>query len=179
MSKRIDIPPTGEFRLLANRATPEIVQQTMAQLIRQLAVNDTATINAANVIGEDSRDFKDYLQKLANFAYFNAYFVPDPPTRQLIRTPRATLRDQRANCVDYTILIGAIAKRAGLPVVVRIVQLPGQSSYGHVYPVINGVAVDVVPGQDQSGMEAITRKSYKLPCVGVELKFLRNIDAVV
>lgn len=179
MSKHIEIPASGEFKLLSNRATPEMVQQTMAQLIRQLAVNDTTTISAANQIAESSKDFKDYLQQLANFAFFNAYFEPDPPTRQIIRTPRATLRDQRANCVDYTILIGAIAKRAGLPVIVRIVQLPGQSSYGHVYPVINGVAVDVVPGQDQSGMEAITRKPYKTPQVGTELKFLRNIDAVV
>ena len=177
--KKIQLPPSGTFQIVGNNVTPEQVQKIMVDLIRQLALDDTTTINAATQIADDARNYNDYLQKLANFAYYNAYFEPDPPKTQVIRTPRATLRDKAANCVDYTVLIGAIAKRAGLPVTVRIVQLPGQQSYGHVYPVVNGIAIDVVPGQNQNGMEAITRQPYAAPRVGSELKFIRNIDLKV
>lgn len=177
--KRITLPPDGKMRLAGKNVTAKDVQQLMADLICELAANDTVTASAAAQIGDAAANFNDYLRQLANFAYYNAYFEPDPPTTQIIRTPRATLRDKAANCVDYTVLIGAIAKRAGLPVVIRIVQLPGQSNFGHVYPVVNGTAIDVVPVQDQSGAEALKRHPWTQPKVGVELKYLSKFDVVV
>jgi len=179
MNKKIEIPPSGKMKLFCENVTPIEVQKVMADLIRQLAASDQVTSSVATQIGDASKDFSSWLKLLANFAYYNAYFEPDPPTRQIIRTPAATLRDKAANCVDYTILIGAVAARAGLPVIVRIVQLPGQQSYGHVYPVVNGVAVDVVPCQDQTGREVFTRHPWTQPSVGSELKFLSKFDLEV
>jgi len=179
MNKKIEIPPSGKMKLVGANVTPIEVQEVMCQLIRQLAATDNVTASVSTQIGDASRDFSSWLKLLANFAFYNAYFEPDPPTRQIIRTPAATLRDKAANCVDYTVLIGAVAKRAGLPVTVRIVQLPGQNSYGHVYPVVNGIAVDVVPCQDQTGREPLTRHPWTQPSVGSELKFLSKFDQEV
>lgn len=145
----------------------------MAKVINQTYQNPEVQAIAARCQGGNE------YQKIANFAFKHAYFEPDPPKTQIIRTPAATLRTKRANCVDYTVLIGAVAKALGRHVIIRICQLPGQNNYGHVYPVVDGYALDIVPGQNQYGQEIFTRRPGKIPVIGKELESLATFDTVV
>ena len=176
---KIKLPNDGIYAVQKNIDTPEKVAQTMAQIIRQCAESDEVTERFYNGINQLSTNNESFIRRLANAVFSMVYFEADPPRTQIIKTPRATIRTERGNCVDYTVLLGAVAKRGGLNVVVRIVKLPGQNNFGHVYPIINGVPVDLVPGQDQTGREYLNRKSDARPSVGTELKFLSNFDTLV
>lgn len=172
------LPKKGETWQVAKNATPEQVAQIMRDVIRATS-NDPQVRTISRQLLTDATNYRDYLQRLANYAYHHVYFFPDPVTDQIIRTPTATLREGIGNCVDYTVLIGALAYAAGLHVVIRIAQLSGQTNYGHVYPVINDVIIDVVPGQDQTGNEINTRPAGKLPVIGKTLVALKTQDFTV
>lgn len=62
---------------------------------------------------------------------------------QLIRMPWRTLEDGRGDCKSLTVLVASLARAAGCSVVVRFVQYPGDDHYGHVYPIVDGVPIDV------------------------------------
>jgi hypothetical protein len=92
---------------------------------------------------------------LAFMAYKLAYYEPDTHT-QTIRTPDRTLDDSAANCVDYTVLICCTALHFTQDVYFQLAAyMPGR--YEHVYPVVNGEIIDVVPGQEQKGKERVLR----------------------
>jgi hypothetical protein len=61
---------------------------------------------------------------------------------QYIRTPRAFVRQRIGDCKSQAVFIGALCKRAGHQVTIRYVIKPGDSHYGHVYAVVDGVPVD-------------------------------------
>lgn len=62
---------------------------------------------------------------------------------QLIRMPWRTLEDGQGDCKSLTVLVAALARAAGCSVVVRFVRYAGDDHYGHVYPIVDGVPVDV------------------------------------
>jgi transglutaminase-like putative cysteine protease len=172
---RLEIPPTGNIKLLQKDTSPEQVQKYMVALIDQLR-DDSITRDAVYYVLNKSKDFSSLLQNIANYVYDRAYFEPDPMTKQILRTPGAVLRDRRANCVDYTIFIGAMCAQLGLPVTVRIVRFGGAPNFGHVYPIVNGYPVDVVPGQEQTGKEHKQRKNGVQPKIGVEVPYVQKKD---
>jgi hypothetical protein len=99
---------------------------------------------------------------LANFAYNIATFKPDLPPTQNLKTPKRLIEDKEANCVQYTILIGSLAKANNDQVKLKIVQMPGTNFFGHIYPIINGQPIDIVPLQAQDGSEKYKRgKEYR------------------
>lgn len=163
MTQRITIPPNGQYRVIKRNATVQDVAGYMVEVIRAMKDDPFVTIEAE--ILQHLPPGTNILQALANRAYDQMFFEPDTRTVQTIRTPRRSLMDQRANCVDYTVYIASIAHALGLPVVVRIVQLQGQNNYGHVYPIVNGNVIDVVPGQFEDGTEFMNRV-HKYPKVG-------------
>lgn len=176
---KIKIPNSGEVAIQPGVNTAEKVTEVMADVIRQCAATDPKTEWIYNYVNSYSNTPAHFIHNLAKYAFIMTYFEPDPPTTQIIKTPAATMRTERANCVDYTVLLGAVARRGGLSVVIRAVQLPGQASLGHVYPIINGIPIDLVQGQDQSGQEYLTRSIHARPSIGTELKYLRNFDTLV
>jgi len=143
------IPRQNTLEIVAKNTTPQQVAVIMAALATQLSKEDLITRQMA----------EDYLGKpleqLAQHIYQYIYFEPDPPKTQIIRTPYAAIRDKRANCVDYTVMLAAIARACGLPVTIRIVKFSPDKNFSHVYPIINGVPVDLVIGQDQTGKDNI------------------------
>lgn len=173
------IPDKGQYRQVKANATTHDVGILMRDLINELAAKDNLTLQCTNELFKMSSNYPEFMFNLGNFAYKSAYFVPDPPNRQILRTINATLRDKSANCVDYTIFCGALAKCAGLNVVIRIVRCPGQKTYGHVYPVINNTPMDITIGQDQTGKEREIRKEGNIPILGVEVPYLEKIDILV
>lgn len=172
MTGTLHIPPSGYYRILKNNATVFDVSQYMVNLIRGLK-NDFYTASEAELMLMQPEPI---LEALANRAYNAAYFQPDASDFQTIRTPQRLVRDERANCVDYTVFIGAIANMLGLPVVLRIVQLPGQSNFGHVYPIVDGVAIDVVPAQREDGKEYLYRLPGTKPVIGHEVEYTAKQD---
>jgi transglutaminase-like putative cysteine protease len=169
------LPSKNRSIHLASNATPELVALTMVEVIRACS-KETYVQDIAREVQKQSANI---LQGLANYAYKNVYFLADPPTDQIIRTPAASLREGFGNCVDYTVLIGSMAKAINLPIVVCIVQLPGQTNFGHVYPIVNGVTIDVVPGQDQNGREIFDRLPGKIPILNKTLLHLDSMKFTV
>jgi len=174
----IQIPKHGMYAVQPGVNDAKKVQQVMAELIK-ICQYDEVCERFYGAINQLSRDENDFIRRLANSVFSMVYFEPNPPTTQIIKTPRAALRTERGNCVDYTVFLGSIAKRGGLDVVIRIVKLPGQNNFGHVYPIINGIPVDLVPGQDQSGAEYLTRQPGAAPRIGHELNYIDKFDIFV
>lgn len=61
---------------------------------------------------------------------------------QLIRMPWRTIEDGVGDCKSLAVLVAALCAAAGRSVVLRFVRFPGESWYGHVYAVVDGVPVD-------------------------------------
>jgi transglutaminase-like putative cysteine protease len=100
--------------------------------------------------------------QLCNFAYNAATFEPDQEGKQVLKTPAALLREKKGNCVDYTILISALAHAAQIPAIIKVVAVKNSKDFGHVYPVINGLPCDVVPYQRQDGTEHLYRTGEEI-----------------
>lgn len=94
-------------------------------------------------------------------AFKAAYYEPDT-VHQTIRTPARTIRDAAANCVDYTVLICSMALHWTDNVKFELAAY-NNGDFTHVYPVIDGKIVDVVPDQNQTGKERVCRTLGKLP----------------
>lgn len=172
MTTPIHIPPSGQYRTLKKNATVQDVAGYMVDIVKA-CTDDSFVEMEAEIIRHTPGT--DVLQQLANRAYDSMYFIPDRNNLQTIRTPRRSLMDQRANCVDYTVFIASIARNLGLPVTIRIVQLPGQKNFGHVFPIVDGVIIDVVPGQAQDGSEFMTRQHH-YPPIGHTWDYLAKQD---
>jgi hypothetical protein len=147
--------------LLVPGQDPEETARMMVNVIRavknQVAVGDCLQI--ANFMQQNGNVSLPLAIGMA--AYKMAFFDPDI-THQTIRTPNAIAREKKANCVAYTVLICAAALNCVDDVRFCLVDV-GNGVFDHVYPIICGVAVDVVPCQDQNGLEKIFRKPLNLP----------------
>jgi len=133
-------------------ATTGDALQTIIDVIR-LCENDPLAADIANMLRLEGGDF---FKNLYTFAYKSAYFERNPPDHQRVRTLRRFIADGRASCVDYTVFIASVLLAAGYPVDVKLVSVDGKS-FGHIYPVADGVVLDCVYGQDETGREEITR----------------------
>lgn len=153
----MEIPPPGHTRILGRNVDAEQVAQWIVELINAMFYDYTTrnlahdiTLQGGNVINE-----------LAALAYTSMKFSPDVK-HQVLRTPARALADGLANCVDYTIFIGSIANVLGLPVIVRIARFKEFPVFTHVYPIVDGIAMDMVIGQENGQRE--------YPFVGMEVE---------
>jgi hypothetical protein len=170
------IPLPGEKAMVAANTRPQDVAYIMAALCRQLASSDELTQDLAQFVKTDP---EQNWPAMVQYIYQNSYFVPDPPSTQIISTPRAIFREEAANCVDYTVILGAIAISAGMPVTIRCVKFSPITDYVHVYPVINGQAVDLVIGQRQDGSEKNQRRNIYYDHFGEEVDYYAKFDVPI
>lgn len=120
------------------------------------------------------------LEKLFNALHRLVYFFPDPKGSQLIRTVNRTLKDQRGNCVDYTVLQSAFLRALGVPHKIRMAEYEGQQDPGlsHIYiQTADGLTMDPVIGQDQHGNEI--NKAYRKPYFNMERPFIKKFDKTI
>lgn len=141
ISEKANVRETAE--IMAKMIAVESKKQYVHKLAKKLCVNKQSPLSSAMV--------------LCNFAFHTATFQPDVNGVQVIKTPAATIRTKKGNCVDYTVLIGSIAKAAGIPIIIKVVAIGNDAEYGHVYPIVNGLSCDVVPYQKQDGTEHLYR----------------------
>lgn len=119
------------------------------------------------------------LKKIAKAGFNIAKFFPDPAESQTIRTVNRFLKDRRANCVDYTVFFSAFLRALRVPHVIRMVSFdpnnPG--AFSHIYPVtLDGVVFDVVPGQDQTGREALKSPKNRTFIFNREVPYVNKFD---
>ena len=152
MNKKI-----GNSITVLESGTAQDVAKIMVSIIKE-NYEHKDVINAAEVVaGYMNTEDWPLVYALAYYAYKCAYFHADPPTRQTIRKPQRTISERRANCVDYTVLICSIAKHFTKNVAFEICAVDSEE-FNHVRPVINGDICDVVPAQNQEGVEFYERK---------------------
>lgn len=159
--KNIKIPHFNTTVKISERANVREIAEAMREVARVESEKPYVKELAAKLCINKNEPFASVFQ-LCNFAYNAATFEPDEPGRQVLKTPAALIREKRGNCVDYTILMAALALAAKIPVIIKVVQVAGSNDYGHVYPVINGLPCDVVPYQRQDGKEHLYRTGSEI-----------------
>jgi hypothetical protein len=163
MRRTLDIPPPGTTRILGRNVNAEQVAQWICELIYTMFWDAKTRSLAHDIVLQGG----DVINELAALAYTSMKFSPDIK-HQVLRTPARSLADGLANCVDYTIFIGSIAHVLGLPVVVRIARFHGKDVFTHVYPIVDGIPMDMVIGQENG------QRSY--PFVGIEVAAVETKD---
>lgn len=157
------LPAPGSDQLILKKATTDDVARAMIDVINASS-SDEITIFSAYLLLDESPIMT--VENFCNFVFKSAYFQPDLPTAQTIRTLRRLISDGAANCVDYSTALASMALAVNLPVTLALVQFPGASGFGHVFPIIAGTIADVVPGQKQDGSERRTRPPGARPIIG-------------
>lgn len=121
------------------------------------------------------------LKKIFNAVHRIISFDPDPENVQVVRTVNRTLKDQRGNCVDYTVIFSAFLRALKIPHVIRIVEYPGQikPGFSHIYAkTLDGITLDAVVGQDQTGNEFL--RQNRKPFFNCEILPIKNkIDKTI
>lgn len=119
------------------------------------------------------------MRKIAKAAFNIAKFQPDPADNQYIRTITRMLKDRRANCVDYTTFISAFLRALKVPHIIRMASFDPNNprAYSHIYPLTqNGLILDVVPGQDQNGLEFKKGAKDRTFIFNTEVPFVGKFD---
>lgn len=148
-------------------------------------IEDVADLSARTPeIVELAGMFKNYsstyelAEDLANFVFRSAYFEPDSTEHQRVKSSVRILRDGKTNCVGYSTLISSILNVLGLPHTLRLVDT-GNGGFDHIYPMLDGIAIDVVPCQSQHGDEHLTRSINSYPEIGKEVPHVRKFDLLI
>lgn len=172
----VELPPPGDMVQIASNTRAREVGEFMATLCRQLSLEDPLTQKLSAIVRQDpARNLPRLVQEI----YASIFFVPDPITKQILRTPEASIRENAGNCVDYTIILGSICHCAGLPVTIRLVKFQPDTDFVHVYPIINGVPIDLVIGQRQDGTEKTSRQNKNFDHLGEQVKSFAFFDIII
>jgi len=174
----LNIPEPGKnLQLLKSGSTGDVVA-IMQELIKQ-ASKDPQIQQLAAILKAAQLDHLEVCNSLLNFATRSIYYATDPAHTQQIRTPTRSLADGKGNCVDYAVLIGSILKALNISAALRIVRFAPSTNFGHVYIVSNGVVIDPVILQDESGSEQLTRPPGKHYTTGRECEYQTKIDFLI
>jgi len=173
------IPPSGERKLLIADGTSMDTIKLMRDVVHATYDGPTAK-RIANALRSQTSDRDELIDKLATFVYKSAYFVPDPPTAQRIRTLDNVLRTSNANCVSYSTAISTVLKQLGIPHKFRAVWMPGYKGFNHIYIMVGNRPIDIVPDQVQDGSEFYQRPLKTVPRMDKpEVDYIRKMDLVV
>jgi hypothetical protein len=128
--------------------------------IKKLAT-DGAQNEQIKQFAKEALNSSNPLEKVFNIAYDSAVYVPNPDEEQNLQPVYVTLREKIANCVNYSVLIGAILTAMNYPYQFKLVDFTHNfEGYKHIYVVSKGKILDCVIGQDIEGNETFeTRNS--------------------
>jgi hypothetical protein len=77
------------------------------------------------------------------------------------------------------VLISSVLFHLKIPHSLRAIQQTGSVGFNHIYPVVDGIALDVVTTQDQDGKEFFTRPIGTYPTIGNESEYLNKLDTKI
>lgn len=170
------LPGKGSQRVIKNGANTKDAVEAILAVIDQCSAEPFTQALAHDFL-KVSKSKQDLLQNILTFAFKSTYYEANPQDHQKIRTVSRTLKDGRANCVDYTVLMCSILKAAGIPCTFKIVNyMPGQP-FVHIFPCVDNQCLDIVPQQEQRlGIEAITREPGSIPVLGQTMPFSQHLE---
>lgn len=125
---------------------------------------------------------EESLKKIAKAGFNIAKFFPDPKDNQYIRTVNRLLKDRRGNCVDYTVFISSFLRALKVPHIIRMVSFDRNNprNYSHIYPLtLNGIVLDVVNGQDQTGRESLKDPKKRTFIFNREVPYINKFDKII
>lgn len=128
------------------------------------------------------KDDLESIKKIFDAGFKIATFYPDPQGQQYIRTLNRFLKDQRANCVDYTVFISSFLRAIKVPHIIRMVSFDPKNpkGYQHIYPLkLNGLVLDLVNGQDQSGGESLKKPEERQSFFNKEVPYINKFDKLI
>ena len=144
---------------------PETVKY-IKKLSQEGAKNETLQAAAKYISQMD-----DPIKGVFDFAYNSAVYYPDPDERQILQPVHVTLRDGKANCVDYSILQSALLRILGIKHYYKMVSFDNAPDYDHIYIVANGKVLDPVIGQRQDGSQ---KKLNRTPHYNEEVGYVHK-----
>jgi len=155
------LPRRNRRKLVKAQGNQFDTVKIMRRLILESAFSDSFVNNLINKLQLEPN--LNGMAKAAEFFYLNTFFDPDGPELQTIRSPRRSLKDKRANCVDYSTAISSIAVAMNLPAALVMCSTdPSQpENYNHIFALIDGVPFDLVINQDHIGANYKTPASIK------------------
>lgn len=164
--------PVGKTVRISRGGNAFHVARYMRQIVDQ-AVKDPRLIEFVRRHPMDEK-------QIFRFVYFIASFKPDKKNDQVIKTPFATMRTHRANCVCYSVLIAALLKLNGINGFWRMIRETNNilTPYPkHIYPISeNGKVMDCVLGQDQERETSRADRENKIGFFDKEVKYFSKFD---
>jgi len=101
----------------------------------------------------------DPVKAIFDFAYNNAAYKKDLPDIQGLRYARNSVKNQKANCTGYSILISSLLQNLKVPHRFKVVAYNRGSQKEHIYVVTDsGVILDPVIGQRQDDTDNLTNR---------------------
>jgi hypothetical protein len=162
----------GKSKLIKKRANQYDTIRTMKNVAFESAKNPffKNLINRHHLYNDPNR-----IKKIFDFAFENTFYEKDNPTNQTIRSGIRSLKDKKANCVDYCILLSSFFINLGIPHNFKMVATDPKNpaNYNHIFVTLaDGTPLDCVIGQDQTGKEQYKkiRKNY----YGVEVPYSKQ-----
>lgn len=116
------------------------------QWIKNLIVAGAETDFIKNMVAEYGTDVK----KVFTWLWNNIDYEEDPDNLQNVKTVDRILRDGKANCANYCIILGAYLYAIGQPFSVRIAAYNKDLIPEHIYIITNGMVLDLTAGQSFS-----------------------------
>lgn len=170
------LPKRGQRRQHKRRANQHDTIQAMRMVARESAREPyfKKLVKKYNLNGD-----RNSLERIFNFAFFNTYFQGDNPKIQTIRSGVRSIIDQRANCVDYSILLSSFLINMQVPHSFRMISIDPKhpNNFAHIYVILaDGTVLDCVIGQDQTGKEYLKDRDERDPHFRFEAPYLRKSD---
>lgn len=117
-------------------------------------------------------------KQIFNFAYGIASFKPDKGNKNVVKSPFATIRTNRANCVCYSVLMACLLKLNGIGGKFRAIrEIWRHFKPKHIYVISgNGIVMDAVLGQEQRWETSRQKRKNKIGIFNREAKYFARFD---
>ena len=118
------------------------------------------------------------LKKVFDFAFYNTRFKADEPEIQTVRSGLRSINDERANCVDYCILISSFFINMGVPHKFRMISTDPDkpNNLSHIYVITPHGVLDPVLGQSQLGDEYQKKREQRQPHFLEQAPYIKKLD---
>jgi hypothetical protein len=166
----------GESKLIKRNANQFDTIRVMKQVALESAKNPyfKYLINKYKLSND-----KESIKRIFDYAFFNTTFKKDLPAVQQIRTGTRALREGKANCVDYSILLSSFLLNLGVPHSFRMVATEKNENFSHIYVITKDLTLDCVIGQDQEGLEKFKTFEQRKNYFNKEVPYFKKFDLKV
>jgi len=164
--------PSGGKQMIFRKGDAFDCMRVMGEMVSQTVKNPSLI----EFVRRNPMDEKE----IFNFAYGIASFKPDKKNKNTVKSPFATMRTHRANCVCYAVLIAALLVLNGIGGRFRAIREYNDWRYPkpkHIYVISNNnIVMDPVLGQDQKHERSRRERKNKIGHFGAQTKYFSSFD---